>query len=235
MSLTSCVRHPANARFLKVYQWQIDFCDGNTCAAALLSHFEFCHNWKLAHLAEARLRGVRDSEILWQWHTNAELEKSVIFYKRDKITEGIRLLESKGVIELHVNPASVSDRTRFFLFLPEVVNEWIDIDLLRSCEKSHVLGEITEFPRNCEKSNLELRKIVDGTAKNRSSTRSKNTPKNTDKEIMTTTAREPVAKRKVRRGSRVPASSSLPLVFEEGKGAKKSPRPPVAPLVSVDD
>jgi hypothetical protein len=52
VSQTSCIRHPSNTRFLKIYQWQLDFCDGNACAAALMSYFEFCHNGKLQQLQQ---------------------------------------------------------------------------------------------------------------------------------------------------------------------------------------
>jgi len=36
MSQTSCVRHPAEARYLKIYQWQLEFCDGNACCRTVL-------------------------------------------------------------------------------------------------------------------------------------------------------------------------------------------------------
>ena len=113
MSQTSCIRHPANTRFLKIYQWQLDFCDGNACAAALMSYFEFCHNGKLQQQGQAKTlndalektpHGRTQSETLLQWHTTADLEKAVFFYKRDKISEAIKLLKSKEVIELHNNP-----------------------------------------------------------------------------------------------------------------------------------
>ena len=78
MSQTSCIRHPANARFLKIYQWQLDFCDGNACAAALMSYFEFCHNGKLQQLQQSKTlndelektpQGRTQVETLLQWHT----------------------------------------------------------------------------------------------------------------------------------------------------------------------
>jgi hypothetical protein len=136
VSQTSCIRHPANARFLKIYQWQLDFCDGNACAAALMSYFEFCHNGKLQQLQQSKTlndelektpQGRTQVETLLQWHTLPDLEKAVLFYKREKISQGVKLLESKGVIELHSNPDARLwfDRTQHYLFLPEKVNAWI--------------------------------------------------------------------------------------------------------------
>ena len=137
MSQTSCIRHPENARFLKIYQWQLDFCDGNACAAALMSYFEFCHNGKLQQLQQSKTlndelektpQGRTQVETLLQWHTLPDLEKAVLFYKREKISQGVKLLESKGVIELHSNPDARLwfDRTQHYLFLPEKVNAWIN-------------------------------------------------------------------------------------------------------------
>ena len=133
MSQTSCIRHPANTRFLKIYQWQLDFCDGNACAAALMSYFEFCHNGKLQQLEQSKTlndelektsQGRTQVETLLQWHTTADLEKAVLFYKRDKISQGVKFLASKGIIELHSNPNPRLwfDRTQHYLFIPETVN-----------------------------------------------------------------------------------------------------------------
>jgi hypothetical protein len=137
VSQTSCIRHPANTRFLKIYQWQLDFCDGNACAAALMSYFEFCHNGKLQQLEQSKTlndelektsQGRTQVETLLQWHTTADLEKAVLFYKRDKISQGVKFLASKGIIELHSNPNPRLwfDRTQHYLFIPETINAWID-------------------------------------------------------------------------------------------------------------
>jgi hypothetical protein len=44
---TSCISHPANERLVIIRKWQVDFCEGNHCAAAQLSFFEYWHNWKI--------------------------------------------------------------------------------------------------------------------------------------------------------------------------------------------
>jgi hypothetical protein len=173
VSQTSCIRHPENARFLKIYQWQLDFCDGNACAAALMSYFEFCHNGKLHQLEQSRTlndalekisQGRTQVETLLQWHTLPDLEKAVLFYKREKISQGVKLLESKGVIELHSNPDPRLwfDRTQHYLFLPEKVNAWINerFPADRECiiGKSMMPGERGISPSIIGKSTMHDRK-----------------------------------------------------------------------------
>jgi hypothetical protein len=59
-------------------QWQLDFYDGDACAAALVSYFEFCHNGKLQHLQQSKTlndelektpQGRTQVETLLQWHS----------------------------------------------------------------------------------------------------------------------------------------------------------------------
>jgi hypothetical protein len=118
----SCIAHPSGDYFVIVRQWQIAACDGNACAAALLSFFESWHNTR-------RDTVDRDaSASLWQNHTEKEIESGIFFYKRTAISEGIKILEEKGFIEQGKNPDRrySFDRTRFFLFKPEVVNGWLN-------------------------------------------------------------------------------------------------------------
>lgn len=236
MSRTSCVRHPAEARYLKIYQWQLEFCDGNACAAALLSYFEFCHNWKLQHLPQARMlnnqlektpQGRTQAETLLQWHTTSELEEGVLIYKRDKISEAIKLLKTKGVIELHNNPDPRLwfDRTQHFLFLPETVNAWIDQRFLpdRICivDKSEMPGETLDLPSINGKSEKHLRKVGD-------------VPKNTKDKEKTTKTRASSALEQPLNGAVADhdSSSSSSLLLELPgltEGAKTVPAsPPVA-------
>jgi hypothetical protein len=101
----------------------------------LMSYFEFCHNGKLQQLQQSKTlndelektpQGRTQVETLLQWHTLPDLEKAVLFYKREKISQGVKLLESKGVIELHSNPDARLwfDRTQHYLFLPEKPRTW---------------------------------------------------------------------------------------------------------------
>ena len=103
-------------------------------------------------------------ETLLQWHTLPDLEKAVLFYKREKISQGVKLLESKGVIELHSNPDARLwfDRTQHYLFLPEKVNAWINerFPADRECiiGKSMMPGERGISPSIIGKSTMHDRK-----------------------------------------------------------------------------
>ncbi|MDQ3254016.1 MAG: hypothetical protein M3R15_08935, partial [Acidobacteriota bacterium] len=132
----SCITHPSNEHFIKIHPWQIDACDGNECAAALLSFFEYFHNIKLEQALKAKqandiaeVHGDRraQDETLYQFHSEEELERGVVIYKRRSMYEALRLLHEKGFVTLHQNPYNryKFDKTRYFLFHPEVVNAWL--------------------------------------------------------------------------------------------------------------
>jgi hypothetical protein len=208
VSQTSCIRHPANARFLKIYQWQLDFCDGNACAAALMSYFEFCHNGKLQQLQQSKTlndalektpQGRTQVETLLQWHTTADLEKAVLFYKRDKISQGIKFLASKGVIELHSNPDPRLwfDRTQHYLFIPETVNTWIDKrfppDQNSIVDKSEMPGKTLSFPSIVDKSEMHPRKIDNEQLRKIDNEVEQRIPKNTAKKTTTTSVERSAA------------------------------------------
>ena len=208
MSQTSCIRHPANARFLKIYQWQLDFCDGNACAAALMSYFEFCHNGKLQQLQQSKTlndelektpQGRTQVETLLQWHTTADLEKAVLFYKRDKISQGVKFLASKGVIELHSNPDPRLwfDRTQHYLFIPETVNAWIDKrfppDRNSIVDKSEMPGKTLSSPSIVDKSEMHPRKIDNEQLRKIDNEVEQRIPKNTAKKTTTTSVERSAA------------------------------------------
>jgi hypothetical protein len=208
VSQTSCIRHPANARFLKIYQWQLDFCDGNACAAALMSYFEFCHNGKLQQLQQSKTlndelektpQGRTQVETLLQWHTTADLEKAVLFYKRDKISQGVKFLASKGVIELHSNPDPRLwfDRTQHYLFIPETVNAWIDKrfppDRNSIVDKSEMPGKTLSSPSIVDKSEMHPRKIDNEQLRKIDNEVEQRIPKNTAKKTTTTSVERSAA------------------------------------------
>jgi hypothetical protein len=232
MSRTSCIRHPTEALFLKIYRWQIDFCEGNPCAAALMSYFEFCHNGKLQKVAQDNLLKPRAHALL-QWHTYESLEKKVFFYKRDKISESIALLKDKGVIELHdnPNPADRFNRTRFFLFKPKVVNDWIDehfvSDPPSSVGKSEMPGETGDLPSISGKPEMENRKI-DHDLRKIDDQHTKNSPKNSDKETKTKSARDAEQPLNGHAAVNGESSSSFNRVAGDEEGAEEiSQSPPV--------
>lgn len=120
---SSCVRHPSNEYLIIIRQWQVIFCEGNTCAAALMSYLEYWHSVKL----EEKSKSDKPKTLL-QWHTEENLEKGILVYKRRSIREAIKFLESKKVITRHKNPNPNYnyDRTKYFLFYPEIVEDWLD-------------------------------------------------------------------------------------------------------------
>ena len=127
---TSCVKHPKRGRLVIIHEWQLAVCDGNACAAALLSFLEYWHNIKTEQVYKAQqafdIYGEKnESTTLWQFHTEEDLEQGVLIYKRTAIAVAVKLLESKGFIRLgrNPNPRYSWDRTRFFLLIPEVVNK----------------------------------------------------------------------------------------------------------------
>ena len=170
MSVTSCICHPPGAHYLKLYEWQIEFCEGNQCAAALLSYFEYCHNWKLQQLQQAKAHndalekageGRTQEETLLQWHTAKELEAAILgLYRRDKIGLAIDKLVALDAIEVrkNPNPRMWHDHTKHFLFKPKTVNDWLKKRFPENrqsiVEKSEIPGENGDSPGIVEKSEI---------------------------------------------------------------------------------
>jgi hypothetical protein len=135
---TSCFLTPQGNQFLTVWKWQIEACDGNHCAAHLLSVFGGWHDHKIASSEQnERMNSVRarhgeptdeGAKSLLQWHTAEELSGYLFgLYKRDSIRDAIALLVKKGYVEVQRNPERklAFDATKFFLLIPDAVNSWI--------------------------------------------------------------------------------------------------------------
>ncbi len=133
----SCLNHPAKNPMIVIRQWQIQACDGNACAAALLSFFEYWHNIRLEQQKKASHANTTaenhgdprsQDETLYQFHTESDLEEGVLIYKRDTIRAARKLLKEKGFIEegLNPNPRYKFDRTIFFIFRADQINERIN-------------------------------------------------------------------------------------------------------------
>ena len=130
MPRTSCIPHPESERLLLIRKWQLNACEKDACAAALLNLFEYWHNIKLEQKSQAQSynevaqrHGDNSSQIetLLQWHTSEQLESSLlnIFNKR-RIQKAIEILENLKFISVHrnPNPRYSFDKTRFFYFIP---------------------------------------------------------------------------------------------------------------------
>ena len=134
---TSCLTHPAGDPLLVIHAWQMRACDDEPCAAMLLSLFEFYHNLKLSQqkqsskmneVAEAHGDMGQQYTGLLQWHSEDELQKHLLgIYGIKSIRNGLQLLVNKGYISIHSNPNPRYhfDRTRYILFNPEPVQEFI--------------------------------------------------------------------------------------------------------------
>ncbi len=54
MSRTSCIPHPEGERLILIRKWQLEACQKDACAAALLNLFEYWHNIKLEQRSQAK-------------------------------------------------------------------------------------------------------------------------------------------------------------------------------------
>lgn len=137
MTHSTCIRHPEKTRYIQVYEWQIKFCQGNHCAALLLSFFINWHDWKLRNdqyykrandIAEMHGDGRPHGENAYLFFTTEELITGCMeFYGKKAINAALELLTSLRVITTHQNPNPRYhfDKTKYFRLYPTVCNRWI--------------------------------------------------------------------------------------------------------------
>jgi hypothetical protein len=135
---TSCIKDPSNDPFLIIRNWQVLACDGNHCAAALLSFFTSWHNHKLKasgqtkrynDVAETHGNSRSQYEGVIQWHSVEQLKAGLLgMYSSDSIQSAILLLCNKGFVQRTRNPVERYhfDRTGHYELFPSVVNTWIN-------------------------------------------------------------------------------------------------------------
>jgi hypothetical protein len=134
---SSCITYPDNEPIVLIKASQVQICDGNHCAAALLSYFEYWHNIRLQQTKQAEHAnkvsalhgepGTQDTTLL-QYHTEDDIEEGLLhLYGRKTIRAGIALLVRKQFLSLHDNPNARYrfDRTHYFLLHPKTVQEHI--------------------------------------------------------------------------------------------------------------
>jgi hypothetical protein len=114
-----------------IHQWQVEFCDGNHCAAALLQYFIYWHDIKVAmreknqqanRVAESHGEAGTQDESFYQFHTREELKAGLLdLYADSAIKKGKDLLVAKGAITVHrnPNPRYTYDNTAYFLLHPD--------------------------------------------------------------------------------------------------------------------
>jgi len=133
----SCISYPERESLIIIRKSQVEFCNGNVCAAALMSFFEYWHNIKLdmspknAQMNNVALTNGQPAchdESLYQFHTMDELSTGIMgIYKRDAITSARKLLKELGIISEHRNPSDryKFDNTIYYLFHPEIFIQWL--------------------------------------------------------------------------------------------------------------
>lgn len=134
---SSCIRHPERNPFIQLYDWQIKFCVNNHCAALILSVFIGWHDWKLVNdqyyqhandIAEMHGDGRPHNQHAYLFFTTENLIAYTMgFYGKKAIQDALELLASLKVISIHPNPNPryCFDKTKYFLFYPNVCNQWI--------------------------------------------------------------------------------------------------------------
>ncbi|NNM59388.1 MAG: hypothetical protein HKM04_06185 [Legionellales bacterium] len=134
---SSCISHPAKEPLVMARQWQVAFCDGDFCAALLLSYFEYWHNIKLEHadknkktneIAESYGDLRTQDESLLQYHTFEEFGEGILgAFGQSKIRDAINRLLEKGAISQYTNPNPKYkfDKTKFYQFHPEVCIDYL--------------------------------------------------------------------------------------------------------------
>ena len=134
---SSCIQHPAAQRLILIREWQVAFCQGDHCAAALLSFFEHGHNIKLDRCRQTSALNTlatragfptAQEESLDQCHTAEQLQAGLLhLYGEKKIRQARQSLITKGVITEHTHPSPrlTFDKTLFFRFHPKVINAWL--------------------------------------------------------------------------------------------------------------
>lgn len=128
---TSCIRHPDRDPLVFIIRaWQVSYCDGNRCAAALLSFFEYWHNFQLGlQIAEIEADpNAPRTQPLYQQHSQQELSNGILgLYWKTEIKTALKLLVKKGAISIHPSskPRSNLDEADQYLFHPDKINTWL--------------------------------------------------------------------------------------------------------------
>lgn len=161
---TSCIRTPENNRYIQLYEWQIKFCQGNRCAALLLSFFSSWHDWKIRNdqyyrrandIAEMHGDGRSNNENAYMFFTMEEFINGVMgLYGKNSINEALQLLISLRVISVHTNPNPRYhfDKTKYFQFYPEICNQWIASYYNQNSDQSLQKTDLTDQPKQADRS-----------------------------------------------------------------------------------
>jgi hypothetical protein len=137
MSKSSCIAHPPSTSLIITRQDYLNICDGNRCAADLLSLLEYWTNVKIAAASQIHAmnlikenNGDKGDEItLWVWKTNSDFRNDLMnVYSEHPVRNGLKILEDKGFISVRTNPNPLYhfDRTLQYLLNVAKVQSAID-------------------------------------------------------------------------------------------------------------
>ena len=133
----SCISYPEREPMVIIRKSQVEFCNGNLCAASLMSSFEYWHNIKLDmspknaqmnNIALTNGQTACHDESLYQFHTMEELSAGIMgLYKRDTIIKARKILKELNILTEHRNPSDryKFDNTVYYLFNPQVFMDWL--------------------------------------------------------------------------------------------------------------
>ena len=173
---SSCIQQPKNNHYIQVSAWQVQFCRGNHCAAFILSHFIAWHDWKLNHdeyyqrvnnIAEFHGDGRPHDQNAYLFFSMEEISEGILgAYGKNTIISALQLLEDLGAISVHKNPNPRYhfDKTKYFIFYPEVCNDWIEESYLNKAEVVEDDEEIAELTVQSV-NNLDRLKVNDRSSK----------------------------------------------------------------------
>jgi hypothetical protein len=138
---TGCLTEPKNSRIVLIKEWQLDLCEGNHCAAAILNFLIYWHGVKIKQSKKAKEAndisemhgGKRDQdESLFQWHVEQELRDGILnLFSNDTIRKAIVYLQERQLISVQKNPNMNYgfDRKNYFLvnikLIQKLINEYI--------------------------------------------------------------------------------------------------------------
>ncbi|MBV9849946.1 MAG: hypothetical protein JO250_09770, partial [Armatimonadetes bacterium] len=136
MARTGSIRHPRRSYVAVLREDYVRICDGNLCAAMILSQMEYWHDVKLeavaqaeAHNEAARRAGEepdQDTE-LWVYKSLPEMKDELMGLFGDKaIAAGYAYLAGRQYLESRTNPRFTWDRTRQYLFNVPAVQAAVD-------------------------------------------------------------------------------------------------------------
>jgi len=136
MSYNSCIIHAPKTRVVILREEFISFCNGNECAAIIISYFEYYHNQLIAQQEKRKELAIeqninyetKESE-LYQQHSHSSIVKGILNqYQRPSVAEALDLLQKLSVIsiiEWPENTKNINAKPRRYLFVPEIINQYI--------------------------------------------------------------------------------------------------------------